>query len=313
MLNAVIDFEFMAGKATELNIAIMHTTFNVFATAVLLPFSKLLEKLAYLTIRDSKDEVVVEPELKLLDMRFLERPSFAVEQCIKTTANMASTVRTSIFMAIELMEKYDEEKAKQVIDMESLVDRYEDELGSYMVNLSSKNLSEEDSRVVSELLQVIGDFERMSDHSLNIVEAAKEMYEKKMTFSDKAIEELEIFKEAVKRIIDEATDAFINNDRNLALVVEPLEEVIDGINAELKDRHVKRLQEGECTIELGFVLSDITTNFERIADHCSNIAISVLQLKQKDLEGHEYLVKLKSEDSSFKQHYSDLSRVYRLP
>ena len=313
VLNAVIDFEFMAGKATELNIAIMHTTFNVFATAVLLPFSKLLEKLAYLTIRDSKDEVVVEPELKLLDMRFLERPSFAVEQCIKTTANMASTVRTSIFMAIELMEKYDEEKAKQVIDMESLVDRYEDELGSYMVNLSSKNLSEEDSRVVSELLQVIGDFERMSDHSLNIVEAAKEMYEKKMTFSDKAIEELEIFKEAVKRIIDEATDAFINNDRNLALVVEPLEEVIDGINAELKDRHVKRLQEGECTIELGFVLSDITTNFERIADHCSNIAISVLQLKQKDLEGHEYLVKLKSEDSSFKQHYSDLSRVYRLP
>ncbi len=313
LLNAVIDFEFMSGQATQFNIAIMHTTFNVFATAVLLPFSKLLEKLAYLTIRDSKDEVVEEPMIKLLDMRFLERPSFAVEQCVKTTAEMAEIVRKSIFMAMELMEKYDEDKANKVIEMEALVDKYEDELGSYMVNLSSKNLSEEDSRVISELLQVIGDFERMSDHSLNVMEAAREMNEKNMTFSEKATKELQIFNEAVKRIIDEATDAFVNNDSSLALVVEPLEEVIDGLNAELKARHVRRLREGKCTIELGFVLSDITTNYERIADHCSNIAISVLQVKQKNLESHEYLDRLKAEDAAFKQQYSDLSRVYRLP
>lgn len=313
LLNAFIDFEFMDGQATQFNIAVMHTTFNVFATAVLLPFSKLLEKLAYLTIRDSKDEVVEEPLIRLLDMRFLERPSFAVEQCVTATADMAETVRKSIFMAMELMENYDEDKANKVIEMESLVDKYEDELGTYMVNLSSKNLSEEDSRVISELLQVIGDFERMSDHSLNIMEAAKEMHEKDMTFSEKATRELQIFNEAVKRIIDEATDAFVNNDTRLALVVEPLEEVIDGLNAELKARHVRRLREGKCTIELGFVLSDITTNYERIADHCSNIAISVLQVKQKNLESHEYIDRLKAEDASFKQQYSDLSRVYRLP
>ena len=313
LLNAFINFEFMDGQATQFNIAVMHTTFNVFATAVLLPFSKFLEKLAYLTIRDSKDEVVEEPLIRLLDMRFLERPSFAVEQCVTATADMAEIVRKSIFMAMELMEKYDEDKANKVVEMESLVDKYEDELGTYMVNLSSKNLSEEDSRVISELLQVIGDFERMSDHSLNIMEAAKEMHEKDMTFSEKATRELQIFNEAVKRIIDEATDAFVNNDTRLALVVEPLEEVIDGLNAELKARHVRRLREGKCTIELGFVLSDITTNYERIADHCSNIAISVLQVKQKNLESHEYIDRLKAEDASFKQQYSDLSRVYRLP
>ena len=313
ILNAVIDFEFMAGKATQFNIAVMHTTFNVFATAVLLPFSRLLEKLAYLTIRDKKDDVVEEPMIKLLDMRFLERPSFAVEQCVTATADMAETVRKSIFMAMELMEKYDEDKANKVVELEALVDKYEDELGTYMVNLSSKNLSEEDSRVISELLQVIGDFERMSDHSLNIMEAAREMHEKDMSFSEKATKELQIFNEAVRRIIDEATDAFVNNDTSLALVVEPLEEVIDGLNAELKARHVRRLREGKCTIELGFVLSDITTNYERIADHCSNIAISVLQVKQKNLESHEYIDRIKAEDPAFKQQYSDLSRVYRLP
>ena len=313
ILNAVIDFEFMAGKATQFNIAVMHTTFNVFATAVLLPFSRLLEKLAYLTIRDKKDDVVEEPMIKLLDMRFLERPSFAVEQCVTATAEMAETVRKSIFMAMELMEKYDEDKANKVVELEALVDKYEDELGTYMVNLSSKNLSEEDSRVISELLQVIGDFERMSDHSLNIMEAAREMHEKDMSFSEKATKELQIFNEAVRRIIDEATDAFVNNDTSLALVVEPLEEVIDGLNAELKARHVRRLREGKCTIELGFVLSDITTNYERIADHCSNIAISVLQVKQKNLESHEYIDRIKAGDPAFKQQYSDLSRVYRLP
>ena len=313
ILNAVIDFSFMDGQATQFNIAVMHTTFNVFATAVLLPFSKLLEKLAYLTIRDKKDEVVEEPMIKLLDMRFLERPSFAVEQCVNATAEMAEIVRKSIFIAMDLMEKYDEEKANKVVELESLVDKYEDELGTYMVNLSSKNLSEEDSRVISELLQVIGDFERMSDHSLNIMEAAKEMHEKDMSFSEKANIELQIFNEAVKRIIDEATDAFVNNDTSLALVVEPLEEVIDGLNAELKARHVRRLREGKCTIELGFVLSDLTTNYERIADHCSNIAISVLQVKQKNLESHEYIDRIKAEDPAFKQQYSDLSRVYRLP
>lgn len=315
-INAFVHFEFLDGQANELGIAIIHTAFNVLATSVLLPFSKGLEKLACLTIRDKKVDVTAvakDKEFKLLDTRFLERPAFAVEQCIKTANNMAETVRKSIFIAMDLMNSYDPVKEKSVVDMEELVDQYEDELGIYLVTLSTKNLSEEDSRTVSELLHTIGDLERMSDHSLNLVEAAREMHDKNMEFSEKAKNELQIFTEAVKRIIDEATDSFINNDRGLALTVEPLEEVIDGMNSELKERHVRRLREGKCTIELGFVLSDITTNYERIADHCSNIAISVLQVKQTDLESHDYLGKLKSDDPAFKKHYSDFLRIYKLP
>ena len=315
-INAFVHFEFLDGQATEFGIAVIHTVFNVVATAVLLPFSKLLEKLACLTIRDKKVDVAAVAEgkeFKLLDTRFLERPSFAVEQCIKTANNMAETVRKSIFMAMDLMNNFDPAKEKEVVDMEELVDQYEDELGIYLVTLSTKNLSEEDSRTVSELLHTIGDLERMSDHSLNLVEAAREMHNKNMEFSEKAKTELQVFTEAVKRIIDESTDSFINNDRKLALMVEPLEEVIDGMNSELKERHVRRLREGKCTIELGFVLSDITTNYERIADHCSNIAISVLQVKQTNLESHDYLGKLKSDDPDFKKRYGDFLRIYRLP
>ena len=315
-LNAFIHFEFLEGQATELGIAVIHTLFNIIATAVLLPFSKMLEKLACLTIRDSKTNIpanVRDKELKLLDVRFLEKPAFAVDQCIKTADNMAETVRKSIFMAMDLFNNYDAAKEKEVIQMEELVDRYEDELGIYLVNLSTKNLSEEDSRTVSELLHTIGDLERMSDHSLNLMEAAREMNTKNMEFSDKAKNELQIFMEAIRRIIDEAIESFINNDRNLALLVEPLEEVIDGMNNELKERHIRRLREGKCTIELGFVLSDITTNCERIADHCSNIAVSVLQVKQTNLESHDYLGRIKSDDPAFKQHYNDFLRIYRLP
>lgn len=314
-VNAFVHFEFLEGPATEVGIAVVHTAFNILATAVLLPFSKLLEKLACLTIRDKENDVkeTIATEFMMLDVRFMEKPAFAVDQCIKTANNMAETVRKSVAMAIGLMDNYDAQKADEVSEMESLVDRYEDELGNYLVNLSTKNLSEEDSRTVSELLHTIGDLERMSDHARNIMEAAKEMNDKEMTFSDKAREELQIYTEALRRIVDEAVDAFIRNDRKLARLVEPLEEVIDGLNKELKQRHIRRLREGKCTIELGFVLSDITTNCERIADHCSNVAVSVLQVKHTELESHEYLDRLRANDPDFKLHYNDFVRIYRLP
>lgn len=314
-VNAFVHFEFLEGPATEVGIAVVHTAFNILATAVLLPFSKLLEKLACLTIRDKENDVkeTVATEFMMLDVRFMEKPAFAVDQCIKTANNMAETVRKSVAMAIGLMDNYDAQKADEVSEMESLVDRYEDELGNYLVNLSTKNLSEEDSRTVSELLHTIGDLERMSDHARNIMEAAKEMNDKEMTFSDKAREELQIYTEALRRIVDEAVDAFIRNDRKLARLVEPLEEVIDGLNKELKQRHIRRLREGKCTIELGFVLSDITTNCERIADHCSNVAVSVLQVKHTELESHGYLDRLRANDPDFKLHYNDFVRIYRLP
>ena len=314
-INAFVHFEFLEGPATEVGIAVVHTAFNVLATAVLLPFSKLLEKLACLTIRDKENDIKepVATEFMMLDVRFMEKPAFAVDQCIKTANNMAETVRKSVAMAIEIIDNYDAEKADEVSEMESLVDRYEDELGNYLVNLSTKNLSEEDSRTVSELLHTIGDLERMSDHARNIMEAAKEMNDKEMTFSDKAREELQVYTEALRRIVDEAVDAFICNDRKLARLVEPLEEVIDGLNKDLKQRHIRRLREGKCTIELGFVLSDITTNCERIADHCSNVAVSVLQVKHTELESHEYLDRLRANDPDFKLHYNDFVRIYRLP
>ena len=315
-VNAFIHFEFLEGPATEVGIAVVHTAFNVLATAVLLPFSKLLEKLACLTIRDKEEDTDVEPvatEFMMLDMRFMEKPAFAVDQCIKTANNMAEIVRKSVAVAIGLMDSYDTQKADEVSDMESLVDRYEDELGNYLVNLSTKNLSEEDSRTVSELLHTIGDLERMSDHARNIMEAAKEMNDKEMSFSDKAKEELQIYTEALMRIVDEAVDSFVHNDRKMARLVEPLEEVIDGLNKELKQRHIRRLREGKCTIELGFVLADITTNCERIADHCSNVAVSVLQVKHTELESHEYLDRLRANDPDFKLHYNDFVRIYRLP
>ena len=315
-VNAFIHFEFLEGPATEVGIAVVHTAFNVLATAVLLPFSKLLEKLACLTIRDKEEDTDVEPvatEFMMLDMRFMEKPAFAVDQCIKTANNMAEIVRKSVAVAIGLMDSYDARKADEVSDMESLVDRYEDELGNYLVNLSTKNLSEEDSRTVSELLHTIGDLERMSDHARNIMEAAKEMNDKEMSFSDKAKEELQIYTEALMRIVDEAVDSFVHNDRKMARLVEPLEEVIDGLNKELKQRHIRRLREGKCTIELGFVLADITTNCERIADHCSNVAVSVLQVKHTELESHEYLDRLRANDPDFKLHYNDFVRIYRLP
>ncbi len=315
-INAFVEFEFLNGPATEVGIAVVHTIFNVLATAVLLPFSKLLEKLAYFTVRDDKNDngaEVASNGFTMIDMRFLEKPSFAVEQCVNTAGNMAETVRKSVVMAIGLMDNYDSSIAEQVSEMENLVDRYEDELGNYLVNLSTKNLSEDDSRTVSELLHTIGDLERMSDHARNIMEAAKEMYDKQMSFSDKAKVELQIYTEALMRIVDEAVDAFIHNDRKMARLVEPLEEVIDGLNKELKERHIRRLREGKCTIELGFILSDITTNCERIADHCSNVAVSVLQVKYTELESHEYLDRLRAIDPDFKLHYNDFVRIYKLP
>ena len=311
-LNAIFKFPFTDNTANQVGIALVHTAFNVVATSVLLPFSNLLVKLAELTVRDT-DESTVQSEFRLLDPRFLERPAFAVETCRTTTANMAKVARESIYMAIDLFHNYDEEKAKKVIDLENLVDGYEDELGAYLVKLSSKNLSEHDSKVVSKLLHSIGDFERLSDHSLNLQQAAEEMYNKQLSFSPEAVSELEIFEKAIRHILDAAVNSYIDDDKELALTVEPLEEVIDVINDKLKSRHVKRLRNGQCTIELGFILSDITNNFERIADHCSNIAVCELQMEGDDFESHDYLGKMKTDDESYKTKYNEYLAEYTLP
>ena len=226
---------------------------------------------------------------------------------------MAYLTKNALEAAVYVIKNYDESVVEDIIKMEERVDKYEDELGAYLLKLSSKNLSVKESRIVSEILHCIGDYERISDHALNICEAAKEMNEKNLSFSDEAKDEFETFTNAVRDILATAIDAFVEEDSEKAKTVEPLEEVIDKLNVELKKRHVKRLREGKCTIEMGFILSDLTTNFERVADHASNLAVAVIQLQEDGLESHEYLDSLdKGENTRFRELYKEYKAKYGL-
>ena len=295
-LNAFVHFDFLADPANGAGIAVVHSCFNIFATLLLLPFSRVLERLACLTIRDSKTEEEPE-EYKLLDERFLDKPAFAMEQSFHVAAAMAEESKKTLFTALELLTDFSEEKAQKVSDLETVVDHYEDQLGSYLVKLSRKNLNSHDSHTLSIVLHCIGDFERISDHAINIMEAAVEMNKKQLAFSKKAEGELKVFCDAIRDIVNSSYDVFINQDLRKAQMIEPLEEVIDELNQELKKRHIRRLRNGKCTIELGFILSDITTSLERVADHCSNISVCVTQVREDTYDTHSYLDSVKNEDS----------------
>lgn len=314
-LNAVVNFHLLSNSANAAGIAIIHSCFNIGATILLLPFSKLLEKLACTTIHD--DEVEVEPTetgIRELDARFLDKPGYATKQCKDVTGKMAELVLRNLNTAMELLDEYDEEKVERVALMESQVDQYEDEIGTYLVRLSSKSLSENDSHTISQLLHCIGDFERISDHALNIMEGVVEMHEKGLTFSKEAKEELQVYRKAVCDIVESAKEVFLSEDSEMAKRIEPLEEVVDCINADMRNRHIKRLSEGKCTIELGFIFSDLCVNFERIADHCSNIALSVIQYNKSEYDAHEYLLRLKSEkNTEFNSQFEDYKLQYLLP
>ena len=295
-VNAVVGFSFLGTATNAAGIAVIHSLFNVFATMLLLPFGKGLEKLACLTIRDDVQTAEVEEErkeLQLLDSRFLEKP----EQSVHVANKMAEESKRTIFTAMDLLWNYTEDGAKKVGELENLVDQYEDELGTYLVKLSRQNLSVHDSHTLSIVLHCIGDFERISDHAINIMEAAQEMHDKKLIFSPKAEEELKVFSRAVQDIVEKAYAVFRDQDEKLAQKVEPLEAVVDELNQEVKKRHIRRLREGKCTIELGFILSDITTSLERVADHCSNIAVCVTQVREDTYDTHGYLNSVKNEDS----------------
>ena len=299
-VNAVVGFSFLGTATNAAGIAVIHSLFNVFATMLLLPFGKGLEKLACLTIRDDVQPAEVEEErkeLQLLDSRFLEKPAFAMEQSVHVANKMAEESKRTLFTAMDLLWNYTEDGAKKVGELENLVDQYEDELGTYLVKLSRQNLSVHDSHTLSIVLHCIGDFERISDHAINIMEAAQEMHDKKLIFSPKAEEELKVFSRAVQDIVEKAYAVFRDQDEKLAQKVEPLEAVVDELNQEVKKRHIRRLREGKCTIELGFILSDITTSLERVADHCSNIAVCVTQVREDTYDTHGYLNSVKNEDS----------------
>ena len=316
-VNAVVHFDFLQDAATPVGIAVVHSCFNVLATVCLLPFSNVLVKLATLTIRD-KDQALEISEgdkaLNLLDVRFLDTPSIAVEQSRNVAVTMAGLAEESINLAMELLDTYDAEKAKRVAELEDMVDHFEDELGSYLVKLSSRTLSGKDNYTLNTILHSIGDFERISDHALNIKEAAEEMNEKKLQFSDKAQEELAVLQRAIHDILKITMLSFSEEDLQLAAQVEPLEEVIDELNIDIKQRHIKRLRKGKCTIELGFILSDLVTNFERVSDHCSNIALCLLEVSEDEFDTHAYLDELRQEDNiDFKGKVMAYRERYMLP
>ena len=316
LINTAVHFPFMTQMATPATIAITHSVFNITATVAWLPFSNLLVKLACLTIRDDKsDEVSKEDqEFMILESRFLEKPAFAVEQGRNAARHMERDSRKALDISLGLLRNYEEEQAERVQKIETKVDRYEDELGTYLVKLNNKDLSEKDSHSVSIMLHCIGDFERISDHAVNIMESARELHEKNLSFSPEARTELQVLVSVVGRIVDTAYDVFDKQDMNLTRDVEPLEEMVDELSREMKRRHVNRLRSGECTIEMGFILTDLITSLERIADHCSNISVCVTQVRENLYDTHSHLESLKNEpDEGYYNRLEELQREYVLP
>ena len=317
-LNSFVHFEFLSGPANAAGIAVVHTAFNVAATLLWLPFHGLLVKLAMLTVRDKKtEERTLEGSLKgleALDDRFLDNPALAMEHCRIACSHMAEITINALDTAITQLDTYSEDKVVQVGEEEDVVDKYEDRLGTYLVQVAKNEMQTKDSHTLSVLLHSIGDIERISDHAVNIAQAAKEIYDKNLSFSEAAVSELEVFSAAVKEIVRISMEAMKTENFQLAQNVEPLEEVIDDLGDEMKQRHIDRLREGRCTIELGFILSDLTTSYKRIADHCSNIAVCLIQA-EKDVYGrHEYLNSLKEEDNiHFMERFQEYKEQYMLP
>lgn len=312
LINAFINLPFMEESLNAVGIAVIHTGFNVLTTALFLPFTKQLEKLACLTVRDKPGEK--KQDAPMLDERLLKTPSVAIEQCRNVSVRMAELTLETLKTSLDIVMDYDQKKCTEVIENENSIDLYEDKIGSYILKISSKDLSETDSKVVSMMLHTIGDLERISDHAVNIVEAAEEMHKKKIKFSDQAVKELKIMIKAVNEILDMSIKSFMTADVSLAKCVEPLEDVIDQLRNELKSRHIERLRSGKCTIELGFILQDLLTNFERVSDHCSNIAVYLIQINDNSMDTHEYMNELKKLDrSEFMDEFNDYSKKYILP
>lgn len=306
--NSIVHFEFVNDTVNAANIAVVHSLFNILATAVLLPFNKLLEKVATLTIREGASNDM----FATLDERFLNTPSFAIEKCMALTVDMGKIAKETYDLAVECMNEYSEKLDEKIIKNENLADEYEDALGSYLVKISTKNLNDEDSEKVSLLLHAIGDIEQITDYSANILFNARFKNDKNYSFSDKAKTEIKIMTEAVDETLDTIISSIANNDIKNAVVVEPLEEVIDTLKTELKNRHIRRIQEGKCTVEMGFMFTDYISALEKISDHCANIAGTMIELHSRTYDVHQYMTELKNSDK-YKEMYAKYATKYALP
>lgn len=300
VLHTIFDFAFVDKMINPMGIALCHSIFNVATTVLLLPFSNQLVKIATNTIKTEPEQVVA-----FLDERLFETPSIAISECNKLSNEMADIAKESVESAVTNLFVHSSEASEKIKDMEGRVDVYEDKLGSYLVRFSGKKLAVNDSRTVSKILHTIGNLERISDHALDLTKSSQEIHDKNITMSDKAILELETLGKAVDEIISLATSAYKDMDVSVATKVEPLEQVIDMMTETIRQNHVKRLQSGDCTIEKGFVLADILNNYERISDHCSNIAIAVIESNQDIYDPHEYLKQVRSSENDHYRHYFD--------
>ncbi|MBQ2754875.1 MAG: Na/Pi cotransporter family protein [Clostridia bacterium] len=311
LLNSFLKFDFMASYVGPTTIAVVHTLFNIISTVILIPFCSFFEKLAIRTVRSRKEEK--ERDIfATLDERFLEMPSFAVEKCKDLVNDMANISFDAFKKATMLMNNYDGAVFKEVEDLETMIDKYEDKTSSYLVKIAGTNMSLKDSKIVTELLHCIGDIERISDHALNIAEAAKEIHDKGITFSEKAMADLKVITAAVDEILALSIEALVNEDLEKAAFVEPLEQVIDKLKRVIKNGHISRLRQGDCTMELGFILSDLLTNYERISDHCSNIAVCFIEIANDSFETHEYLKQVKSGGANFDEMFEAYNQKYNI-
>lgn len=314
-VNSFVHFGFLQETAGAAGVAVVHTAFNLACAAALFPFANLLVKLASATVGGEEDEPNPAPAvLVALDERFLERPSFAMQLCRNAVNEMAEHSRRAIRLAMEVLDNYSREKIDEVVRLEQLVDDFEDTLGSYLVKLAGKDLTKEDSHLLSILLHVISDYERISDHAVNITEAAEGMKKHGLSLTDKGRAELDALGVALRDIMDKTTAAFIAQDLDKAVEIEPLEEVIDDLVLEMKQRHIVRLRSGECSMDAGIFLEDIITNYERVSDHCSNVAVALIEIPTDSMDAHKYLdERVKGKDPKFAEEYSKLKKTYILP
>lgn len=292
-LNAVIGFEFIGDSINAAGIAVIHTLFNVTATAILLPLNRVLEKLAYMTIKDDEQK----EKFQILDERLINTPSIAIEQSKKALRSMASEASGALIKSIALLDKWDDSVAEEITHSESKVDKYEDTISTYLLKVSAQDLSIQDSTELTKILHIVGDFERLGDHALNISKLSKEMHEKDVKFSTQATEEIKVLKNAVLEVISLTMESFVKEDTRAARHVEPLQRVINELAREIKNLHIERLKNNHCTIDLGFSLSELLNNCKRIADHCSNIAIALVEAENDSFAPHGYVKNLKKESS----------------
>lgn len=311
--NAIFDFAFMNTSMTTVSIALMNTVFRFIIVALLAPFIPMLEKVCKLIIKDKPEDAAVLEDFDRLEERFLDHPALAVEQCRLTVNSMAKKAEENVFDAFSLIDNFSDEGFALVTHTEDIVDKYEDKLGTYLVHITSHELDPELNGAVGKYLHTINDFERLSDHALNIAECAQELHEKQISFSDAGSRELNVLISAVREIISISIDAFVRNDLETAYRVEPLEELIDNLCDEMKLHHIDRLQKGICTLHHGFVFNDLLTNLERVSDHCSNIAVAIIELESENFDAHEYINSLiEVRSHGFDEYYDEYSKKYVL-